>query len=353
MISAATPSTLWFATRGAGVITMVLLTLVIVLGSITAAGTRARWWPRFLSSGLHRNLSLLAVLFLAVHVATSLLDPFAHLGWRDAAIPFASAYRPFWLGLGVISAELVVALILTSLVRPLLGHAAWRGIHWLGFAAWPVAIIHGLGTGTDARARWMLATTVACVALVVVAIGLRMGSSRPRLTIVRPALAAVIATLVAASTAWAVTGPIQPGWSRRAGTPVALILKGGGAAQNGRSKPAPTAAAAAPPQAPLVLPSPVIGGPDLLSATSVPDPAGGIRLILTDLRDPALQFVVRPARPGEGGPVLARLRGGNVDCVAAATVSNTIEAVCGHQHISLLLQTVGDIMTGRLVVTPG
>src|SRR5438128_958118 len=95
------------------------------------------------------------------------------------ASPSTSYYRTFWLGLGVICFELLLAIVLTSLVRGFLGHRAWRAVHWLTYASWPVGVLHGVGTGTDTWSAWMLAITAACVAAVGVAIVLRMtGGSR-------------------------------------------------------------------------------------------------------------------------------------------------------------------------------
>ena len=89
-----------------------------------------------------------------------------HLRSLDAVVPFASAYRPLWLGLGAIAIDLLIALVVTSLVRARLGLRAWRGVHWCRYACWPVALLHGLGTGTDARTPWMQALTAVCVAVV-------------------------------------------------------------------------------------------------------------------------------------------------------------------------------------------
>lgn len=144
----------------------ILLTCVVVLGILSALRVQGGSWPRFITTGLHRNLALVTLVFLALHIVTAVVDPFTNLGWAAAFIPFSSYYRTFWLGLGVISFELVYAIVATSLVRGWLGHRAWRLIHWLTYAAWPIGIAHGVGTGTDALSAWMLAITAACVAAV-------------------------------------------------------------------------------------------------------------------------------------------------------------------------------------------
>src|SRR5438445_11191969 len=93
---------LWYATRGAGAISLVLLTGVVVLGIAGAVRWQTAGWPRFLTTGFHRNLALLSLVLLAVHIVAAVVDPFTALGWTAAAIPFLSPYRPLCLGVGVV-----------------------------------------------------------------------------------------------------------------------------------------------------------------------------------------------------------------------------------------------------------
>jgi len=154
---------LWYASRATGVVTMLLLTAVVVLGILVNRQGRLPGLPAFAVTGLHRNVSLLAVAFLVIHVVTAIVDPFVTIGLAAAALPFASAYKPFWLGLGAISLDLIAALILTSLARARIGRRAWRGIHWLAYAAWPLAILHSLGSSTGARSGLELSVLAGCV----------------------------------------------------------------------------------------------------------------------------------------------------------------------------------------------
>jgi len=165
---------LWYATRGAGAVSLVLLSGVVILGILSALRVQATGWPRFLTTGLHRNVALTAVVFLALHIFTAVVDPFTHLGLAAAVIPFSSYYRTFWLGLGVVAFELLLAVVITSLVRGVIGHRAWRLIHWLAYASWPVAVIHAFGTGTDAWSTWFLALAAMCVGAVAVAATYRL-----------------------------------------------------------------------------------------------------------------------------------------------------------------------------------
>jgi sulfoxide reductase heme-binding subunit YedZ len=116
----------------------------------------------------------MALVFLALHIVTAVVDPFTHLGWLAAVVPFSSYYRTFWLGLGTVAFELLLAIVLTSLIRGFIGQSAWRLVHWLAYASWPVAVLHGFGTGTDAWTAWLLAIQVVCIVAVLAAIGYRL-----------------------------------------------------------------------------------------------------------------------------------------------------------------------------------
>jgi sulfoxide reductase heme-binding subunit YedZ len=177
-------------------------------------------WPRFTIDVLHRDVSLLVIVFLVLHVLTSVLDGFAAVSLLDAVIPFRGSYRPFWLGLGALSFDLLIALVITSVLRRRLGYRSWRAIHWLAYASWPVAVFHGLGTGSDSMAWWMLALTGACVAAVLVAVWVRIASTDSS---VRAPAVAASAAVVAGLVVFTVEGPLQHGWARRSGTPTSLL----------------------------------------------------------------------------------------------------------------------------------
>jgi methionine sulfoxide reductase heme-binding subunit len=164
---------LWYATRAAGLITLITLTASVVLGILNAGRFASSRWPRFLVQGLHRNMSLIALAFLALHVGTTVIDTFTSIALPTAFVPFVSSYKRFWLGLGAVACDMLLALIVTSLVRQRIGHRLWRGLHWLGYMCWPVALAHGLGAGTDHATRWVLVITFACIAMVLAAIGYR------------------------------------------------------------------------------------------------------------------------------------------------------------------------------------
>lgn len=223
MIAAAGPSALWYLTRGTGLVTLMLLTASVVLGIVQVQRWAPEGSPRFVFVSLHRAVSLLVVALLAVHVLTAVLDSFAPIRLVDAVLPFAGSYRPLWLGLGALAFDLILALTITSLLRRRLGLPAWRAVHWLAYACWPVALVHGWGTGSDAPTTWMLALTLGCAAVVLGAIGWRIAGGRPGHARLRATAALAAVAVSAVVGVWLTQGPLAHGWAKRSGTPAALL----------------------------------------------------------------------------------------------------------------------------------
>ena len=229
----------WYLTRGTGMVSLVLLTATVAFGIAEVVRLASPRWPRFVVAALHRNVSLLATAFLAVHILTAVLDKFAPIPLVDVFVPFVGAYRPFWLGLGAVAFDLLIALIVSSLLRERLGYRAWRVVHWAAYACWPVALLHGLGTGSDTRTRWAVVVNVACVAAVLAAVLVRVGWTRA-VSIGRRSVAALASTAVAGGViAWMVLEPMQPGWARKAGTPSALLASAAPASSRTKTGTAP------------------------------------------------------------------------------------------------------------------
>jgi hypothetical protein len=204
-------------------VSLVLLSTSVALGIAEVARFASPRWPRFVIAALHRNVALLATSFLAVHIVTAVADSFAPIRIVDVFVPFVGSYRPLWLGLGAVAIDLLIAIVVTSLLRERLGHRAWRAVHWAAYACWPTALLHGLGTGSDTRARWAVIVNVACLAAVLASVLVRVGWTR---TVGggRRALAAVGSTALAVGVvAWMLAEPMRPGWARKAGTPSALL----------------------------------------------------------------------------------------------------------------------------------
>lgn len=217
------PSAYWYLTRATGTVALVLLTVSVVLGIAHVNRVQSERVPRFVLDAVHRSASLLAVVFVALHVVTSVADSFAPIALSDAVIPFGGSYRPLWLGLGAVAFDLLIAVSLTSVLRARLGYRTWRATHWAAYLSWPVAVLHGLGTGSDTRFGWMLAIVGVCVVAVALAAAIRLftgGAGAARIAM--PALTSAV-LLPLGLAVWLPSGPLAAGWARRAGTPADLL----------------------------------------------------------------------------------------------------------------------------------
>jgi sulfoxide reductase heme-binding subunit YedZ len=327
------PSPFWYATRGAGMVLLILLTAVVILGILTTNRFGTARIPRFISGALHRNISLLTIVFLVLHILTSIFDSFAHLGLKDALIPFASSYRPIWMGVGVLGAELFIALVITSLLRDRLGYRTWRLTHWLAYASWPLALVHGLGTGSDTRAAWALLLNAACVGAVLLALGWRLSIGRPQSEPVRLVSLATTSLAALALLVWMVNGPLKPGWAQAAGTPADLLTRTTSSGSNIAGLPA--------------------GLHDELQGSLTQDNGGGLRLDLQDVPDSSLRVLVSVADSQASTATVQILRNGRTICNSTVPITQQLTATCGTTHLVLesLQQQGGSQVQGLLVTS--
>jgi predicted ferric reductase len=222
-IAAAGPSAYWYLTRSTGAVALLLLTVSLVLGIVDVRRLSTPAWPRFVVDSLHRNASLLAIAFLVVHVLTSVLDSFAPISLLDAFIPFAGSYRPFWLGLGAVALDLLVAVTITSVLRQRLGYGGWKAVHWLTYASWPIALLHTFGTGSDVKSGWLLVLGVSCLLAVLAAVLARILAGWPQNVRMRAAALGGAGLFSIFLVIWLPGGPLGKEWARRSGTPASLL----------------------------------------------------------------------------------------------------------------------------------
>ena len=353
---------LWYLTRGTGLVSMVLLSLSVGLGVVEVNRWTSPRWPRFVTAALHKNVSLLATAFLAVHIVTSVVDAFAPIHWLDVVIPFVSAYRPIWLGLGAVATDLLIAIIITSLLRQRIGHRLWRVVHWAAYACWPVAVVHGLGTGSDTRHGWALWVYAACFAVVAGCVWWRLASGWTAGNAARRIVGAVGSVVVpTAMVLFVVVGPLRPGWAARAGTPKALIASGRSASP---SSPAPAAS-------PGGGPAPVAGGfagsfrdqivgrisqdgPNAAGQTTVTisgsltgQVAGVFRISLVGVADPSGGIAMSTSAAAVGPPSQPKLYQGVVSALSGDQLNLTVHDASGRSlvlAVGLRIQSDGTVV---------
>jgi DMSO/TMAO reductase YedYZ heme-binding membrane subunit len=168
--------TLWYANRATGIVLVGLLTLSTGIGVVSTARAGSARWPRFATQTLHRNVSLLAMTMLGLHILAAVVDTFVDIRWYDAFVPFVGHYQSLWLGVGTVSFDLLLAVVLTSLVRERLNHRRWRLIHLMSYLAWVMGVVHGIGIGTDAFTAWGLSVNALSVGVVAAFCVVRLGT---------------------------------------------------------------------------------------------------------------------------------------------------------------------------------
>lgn len=160
----------WALGRASGVVLLVLMTITMLLGLLTRSGRPLLTLPRFGVLLSHRNVALLSVVFLAVHVGTLLLDPYAQLHLVDVVVPFLAAKSPLAVGLGTAAFDLMLAITITAVLRRWLGRQMFRAVHWASYLLWPIALLHGISNGSDGRSAAFLLLALACAVAVGAAI---------------------------------------------------------------------------------------------------------------------------------------------------------------------------------------
>jgi methionine sulfoxide reductase heme-binding subunit len=171
----------WYASRATGVVALLLLTAVVVLGILVNRQGRLPGLPRFAVTSLHRNISLLAVAFIAVHVVTAVLDTYVSIPILAGVVPFTSSYERGWLTLGAVSFDIMLAMIITSLLRGRLNRVLWRAVHLLAYLCWPVAFAHSIGSSRDLQHGWLLDLAVGCALVVAAAVIWRLAHAARQL----------------------------------------------------------------------------------------------------------------------------------------------------------------------------
>jgi sulfoxide reductase heme-binding subunit YedZ len=147
-------TTLWYTARAGGLLGFALLTGSVVLGLALAGRARLRHWPRFAVEDVHRFAGLLAGTFVGIHVLALLLDTYVPFSLTQILVPGDAFYRPLPTALGVVAVELLAALAVANRYRKRLPYRFWRRTHYLNFAVWALALVHGITSGTDSGAVW-------------------------------------------------------------------------------------------------------------------------------------------------------------------------------------------------------
>ena len=169
----------WYAARAGGILALVLLTAAVIVGLLLSGRASIDGWPRFALEDVHRFLGLLTGSFIVLHVGVLVLDGYLPFSLTDVLVPGTAPYRPLAVAAGVVAAELLVALAFANRYRKALSHRFWRRTHYLNFAVWLLAFVHGITAGTDTTTRWGVALYLGAAAVVGGLLGARILATVP------------------------------------------------------------------------------------------------------------------------------------------------------------------------------
>jgi sulfoxide reductase heme-binding subunit YedZ len=326
---------LWYLTRATGLVSLVLLSATVVLGVVASVGWTTKRWPRFLSQSVHRNLSLFSLVLIGVHVVTTVADGYVPIGYLDAVIPFRTPYRPLWVGFGALAFDLLLAVAITSGLRRRIGTRAWRSVHWLAYVCWPIALLHGLGAGTDARLSLTLLIDVLCIVSVVGAVGWRLVTGRTFSPRRRIAAAIIGVTTLIGIGIVAIAGPLRPGWSQRAGTSTSVLAQLNTSFQSGSGTAAGTSSNTTAPSTGGVPSVPFSQSVQGTYQTSAPNQDGQVSVVLT-----------MAASGSTGTPLVVKLNGASVNGGVAMSSSQVTWGPDTGTVTALQGSTIGAKVTG-------
>lgn len=165
-MTALTSPYLWYSARATGSVSLVLLAATIVLGSLVATRVGGRAVGRFELNEIHRSVSTIALVFVAIHVLATVVDSYVPTGFLSIIVPFSSEYKRLPVAIGTIAIDLMLAVWISSMLKERIRYSSWRFIHWLSWASFAAAALHGFVVGTDHHQKWYFALTVASVGAV-------------------------------------------------------------------------------------------------------------------------------------------------------------------------------------------
>jgi sulfoxide reductase heme-binding subunit YedZ len=168
-VIALTTPYLWYTTRATGIVAMLLFTAVVALGTLVANRVGGTFIGRFEINEVHRSLSMVAVVFLVIHIVTTVLDSFVSTGLISAVIPMTSTYKRLPVALGAVAFDLILAVWISSLLKLRIKNATWRFIHWFSWLAFAISLVHGYMTGTDVHRGLGLLLVIGCAGVVALA----------------------------------------------------------------------------------------------------------------------------------------------------------------------------------------
>jgi sulfoxide reductase heme-binding subunit YedZ len=160
-----TDPTFWLLARASGMTAYLLLTASVLAGLVLKSRPFRALKPAAVTD-THRFLALLGLGAIALHGLSLVADRTVSMPIAGLIVPGLSPYRPLPVGIGVLTTELMLAVYASFSLRRRIGTRNWRRLHWLTYAIFAGATVHGVTAGTDTAHPWAVAVYLAAVGAV-------------------------------------------------------------------------------------------------------------------------------------------------------------------------------------------
>jgi predicted ferric reductase len=146
----------WYLSRGSAIVGFILLWLSTIMGLLITTRFGKTWPGMKASNESHQFISILGLIFTGFHGVMLLGDGYLKPTLTQLLTPFALInYRPVYVGIGQLAFYMWVILIVSFYIRKIIGRKVWRGLHYIGFAAFFAGMAHGITSGSDSTMPWM------------------------------------------------------------------------------------------------------------------------------------------------------------------------------------------------------
>ena len=166
--------TFWIEARASGLLALLLLTTSVIAGLVLKSRPFGSALKPAAVTDIHRFLAMLCLGATAIHGAALVLDSSVHIGIVGLLVPGFVPYRPVWVGVGVVAAELMALVYISFSQRKRIGVKTWRRLHWSTYGIFAAMVVHGVMSGTDTAQPWALGIYLGAIGAVVMATAWRI-----------------------------------------------------------------------------------------------------------------------------------------------------------------------------------
>ncbi len=162
----------WVLARVAGLSSYAALAIALVTGIGLRTAVFDWLGSNRLVRSVHEYTTVLWIPLAVLHIGALLLDSTARIGLLDVFVPFHSSYGTLAIGVGALSLDILLVVTVTAYLKRRMPKELWLWVHRLAYAAFALAFLHAVLSGTDfsdpavSAITWGTAATLLTLAVV-------------------------------------------------------------------------------------------------------------------------------------------------------------------------------------------